>query len=370
MTHPWLERLIPNHIRDFDPYTPSKPDQELKQLYGLDHLHRLNNNENVLGPAPNACRILHEFSAGTIPIYPNGDSFDLRLALAQLSGKSPDQFLVGNGSCEIITSIIKAFCSPGDNIVTADKTFAVYEWVATFSGCEARLVPLNNFGFDPQGMLDAVDARTKIIFVCNPNNPTGTYWDTQTMTRFLDAVNEKCIVVIDEAYFEYVDQPDYPNAMQLMETWPNVVTFRTFSKMYALAACRIGYLCASKEIVHIVRRAHIVYSVNTLAQIMALAALNDETDFMDRTRQMVTSDKTMLTRTCKNLGLPIVAGEGNYVMIKVPVADTLIYRRLMKKGFMVRTMTGFRFPNWIRVSMGLPQVMEGFCNALEGVVSP
>lgn len=141
MTHPWLEHLIPDHIRDFDPYTPSKPDRELKRLYGLDHLHRLNNNENVLGPAPNTCRILQEFSAGTIPIYPNGDSFDLRLALADRFSKTPDQFVVGNGSCEIITSIIKAFCSSGDNIVTADKTFAVYEWVATFSGCEARLVP-------------------------------------------------------------------------------------------------------------------------------------------------------------------------------------------------------------------------------------
>ena len=369
MTYPWLERLIPPHIREFEPYSPSKPDRELKHLYGLDHLHRLNNNENSLGPSPGVRKILHEFSAPAVPIYPNGDSFDLRNALAERFNKTPDHFLIGNGSCEIITSAIKALCSPGDNVITADKTFAVYEWVATFSGCEARLIPLKNFGFDPQGMLDAADDRTKIIFVCNPNNPTGTYWDKETMTRFLDAVNERYIVVIDEAYFEYVEQEDYPDAMELMATYPNVVTFRTFSKMYALAACRIGYLCAHPDIVHVIRRAHIVYSVNTLAQMTALAALKDETDFITRTRQLIAQDKTMLARTCDTLELPMVSGEGNYVMINVPVADTLIYRRLMKKGFMVRTMTGFRFPNWIRVSMGHPEVMEAFCKALGEVVT-
>ncbi|MCP4452573.1 MAG: aminotransferase class I/II-fold pyridoxal phosphate-dependent enzyme, partial [Planctomycetes bacterium] len=236
------------------------------QLYRVDHLHRLNNNENALGPPPEVGELVNQFPPATVPVYPNGDCHDLRGILAQRFEKGEDQFLVGNGSCEVIASVIKAFCTTGDNIITADRTFAVYEWVAEFSGLEARLIPLKDNGFDPQAMLDAMDPHTKILFVCNPNNPTGTYWDRDVMTDFLDQVDNRAMVVIDEAYFEYVEEADFPDGMVLMDRYPNVVVFRTFSKMYALAALRIGYLCASPGVVELIRRTHIVYSVNTLAQ--------------------------------------------------------------------------------------------------------
>lgn len=363
-----LDRLVPAYIQAFEPYTPSRPDHELRRLFGVDHLHRLNNNENSLGPPPAARQVIKNFEAGYAPIYPSGDCFDLRQALAVKFGKSADQFLVGNGSCEVIASVIKAFCERGDNIVTADKTFAVYEWVAEFSGLQARLTPLRDMAFDPQAMLDAADERTKIFFVCNPNNPTGTYWDESTLRGFLEAVGNQRIVVLDEAYFEYVAQEDYPDGLKLMRDYPNLVVFRTFSKMYALAGLRVGYLCGAFEVVNIIRRTHVVYSVNSLGQIAAAAALTDDGPFIAATRFMVAEAKNLLRTQCARLGLESVCHEGNYMMVRTPLSDTLLYRKLANKGVLVRTMTGFRFPGWIRVSLVQRPVMEEFCRVLEEVL--
>ncbi len=363
-----LDTLVPEYIRGFEPYYPSRPDSVLKALYGVNTLHRLNNNENPLGPSPKVRQIIRTFPPEAVPVYPNGDCFNLRTKLADRFHKSEDQFLVGNGSCEVITSVIKAFCTKGDNIITADKTFAVYEWVAEFSGVQARLIPLMDFAFDPQAMLDAMDNRTKIIFVCNPNNPTGTFWDTETMKHFLERVDERCMVVIDEAYFEYVEDPTYPDSMDLLKDHPNVIVFRTFSKMYALAALRIGYLCSSPEVVDIVRRAHIVYSVNTMAQLAAAASIEDNDALIYSTRDMVKEAKAMLCPFFEAIGLEYLSHQGNYMMVRTPVSDTMLYRILMKQGMMIRTMTGFRFPNWIRISLVQKPVMEDFLTAFESVI--
>ncbi len=362
-TQPLLD-LVPEHVRRFEPYTPSRPDPELMRLYGVTRLNRLNNNENALGPPAAARRVIEGFPSERAAIYPSGDCYLLRQALAERFGKAPEQFLVGNGSCEIIASVIKAFCGPGDNIVTADKTFAVYEWVAEFSGFEARLIPLRDHAFDAEAMLAAVDGRTKIVFVCNPNNPTGTYWSEALFTEFLDAVDGRCVVVADEAYLEFVDRPDFPDGMRLMERYPNLASFRTFSKMYGLAALRAGYLCASQELVDLVRRTHIVYSVNSQAQAAAAAAIADDGEHLAATRRMVAEARAILERGFTDLGLEYVSGEGNYVMARTPVSDSLLYRRLMKREYMVRTMTGFRFPNWIRVTLTHGPIMEGFLQAL------
>ncbi len=358
-----LDRLVPAHIRLFEPYYPSMPDRELMALYGLEYLHRLHNNENALGPPPLVRTRLEQFHAGAIPVYPNGDSRELRQALAEKFGKSSEQFLVGNGSCELISSVVKAFCEEGDNIVTADRTFAVYEWTASFSGIEARLIPLNEFAFDPDAMLNAIDSRTKVVFLCNPNNPTGTYWDKATMCRFLDAIGGEVIVVADEAYGEYVDREDYPDCIEMLERYPNLIVFRTFSKMYALAALRVGYLCASEELVDIVRRAHVAYSVNTLGQLAAAAAVQDDSSFVADTRTMVANGRHMLRTLFTDMGFEHSINEGNYAMVKTPMSDTLLHRKLLCKGIMVRTMTGFRFPNWIRISIVQEPVMEEFCAA-------
>lgn len=364
-----LDRLVPDYIKRFEAYIPSKPDHELKKLYGCARLFRLNNNENPLGPTPNAQEVIRRFPPPQASLYPSGDCYDLRYRLAEKFGIDPGQFLVGNGANEVISFVIKAFCQQGDNIITADKTFAVYEWVAEFSGFEARLVPLQDFGFDDQGMLARIDERTKILFVCNPNNPTGSYWSTERLRRFLDSIDGRQIVVVDEAYREFVDAPDFPNGMELIRDYPNLVVFRTFSKMYALAGLRIGYLAGNREVVDIIRRTCVVYSVNTLAQVAALASLDDDEEHILLSKKLVQEGKAFLTRELGPLGLPMVPGEGNFLMVQLPISDSFVYRKLMTRGLMVRTMTGFRFPNWIRVTISHPEAMEALVEALAKILA-
>lgn len=366
MTAGGLEYLVPSYIKTFDAYIPSKPDPELKKLFGCSCLYRLNNNENPLGPPLAAQEILKQFPPRQASIYPSGDSYYLREKIAEKFKLHPDQILVGNGANEVITFVIKAFCEAGDNIVTADKTFAVYEWVAIFSGYEARLVPLKEYCFDDEGMLDRIDARTKILFVCNPNNPTGTYWNKEMLCRFMDRVDGRQIVVVDEAYCEFVEKEDFPDGISLIDRYPNLVVFRTFSKMYGLAGLRIGYLAGSLEVVNIIRRACVVYSVNTLAQEAAMLALDDQ-EHIKRTNSLVREEKAYLQRELTRLGLSFVINEGNYLMVKLPVSDTLVYRRLMPRGVMVRTMTGFRYPNFIRITIAPHEAMEALVRGLDAI---
>jgi len=362
-----LNKLVPDYIRKFEAYVPSKPDPELMKLYRCKQLYRLNNNENPLGPPSAAREILRRFRPAGAAIYPSGDSYYLRQKLASVHGLDPDQFLVGNGANEVIAFVIKAFCQEGDNIITADKTFAVYEWVAEFSGIEARLIPLKNFTFDDQGMLAQIDERTKVLFLCNPNNPTGTYWNEVTLRRFLDAVAGRRIVVVDEAYFEFVEKRDYPNGIRLLGEYPNLVVFRTFSKMYGLAGLRIGYLAGDLNVVNIIRRTCVVYSVNAVAQDTAIAAIDDDSHIRN-TRDLVRREKAYLRRELDRLSLETRIAEGCYVMVKLPMSDTLAYRKLMAQGVMVRSMTGFRYPNWIRVSIGSHEAMEAFVRALKNIL--
>jgi len=362
---PDLDFLVPAYVREFEPYVPSKPDAELKMLYGCPRLYRLNNNENALGPPPAAQAIIRGFHPPRGALYPSGDSYYLRHEIAARYDMHPDQLIVGNGANEVIAFVIKAFCAPGDNIITADRTFAVYEWVATFSGITAKLIPLKDEGFDAEEMLRAIDGRTKILFLCNPNNPTGAYWDKDRLTSFLENVAGRQIVVVDEAYCEFVEAADYPDGMKMIAEFPNLVVFRTFSKMYGLGGLRIGYLAGSPEVVAMIRRTCVVYSVNSIAQEAALAALRDDTGHIERTRAMVRASRAYLKEELGKMNLPVIAGEGNFLIVKLPGSDTLAYRRLMAEGVMIRPMTSFRSPNHIRVTLAQPEAMEAFIAALK-----
>lgn len=364
-----LDRLVPSYVAGFEAYIPSKPDAELRKLYGCQVLHRLNNNENPLGPPPQARLRLEEFESGRAAIYPSGDCYYLREALAERHGLSPEQVLLGNGANEVIAFVIKAFCEWGDNIVTADRTFAVYEWVARFSGLEPRLVPLKNDEFDDQAMLAQVDDRTKVVFLCNPNNPTGTYWSKNRLEAFLDLLGERCLMVVDEAYMEFVEQPDFPDGLTLLDKYPNLILFRTFSKMYGLAALRVGYLVGQREVVEIIQRTCIAYSVNSVGQDCALAALQDDRAHLQATRRLVAEGKAYLAREFARLGLPLHYGEGPFVVCQSPISDTLMYRKLMKRGYMIRPMTGFRAPGQVRISLSHLEVLEGLVAAFEEVLN-
>ncbi|MFA5183001.1 MAG: histidinol-phosphate transaminase [Syntrophales bacterium] len=361
---PALNALVPEFVKSFEPYIPSRPPDILKKQYQYETLYHLNNNENALGPPSAAQQVLRDFPSFNATYYPSGDSYHLRLRLAEFYGLHPDQFIVGNGANESITLLIKAFCEIGDNIVTADKTYGGYEWVARFSGIGALLTPLKDLTFDPEAMLEKINARTKIVFLCNPNNPTGTYWSRRQLTDFMDRVLGRCIVVMDEAYCEFVDQADYPDGMSLIGTYPNLVIFRTFSKMYGLAGLRIGYLAADIDVINIIHRTAVVYSVNALAQAAALAAIGDR-DHILRTWEMVAEGKDFLKKELSLLGLEFSAGEGNYLSINLPFSDSLAYRRMMQQGVMVRMMTAFRFPNCIRVTIARMEAMQACIEALK-----
>ncbi|ATW27856.1 histidinol-phosphate transaminase [Candidatus Formimonas warabiya] len=367
-TFPPLKTLVPSYIQKFETYIPSKPDPVLKEMFGVDHLWRLNNNENALGPSPRALEAIASFDPSLSSVYPSGDAYFLRHMLGEATGHTSEAFIVGNGANEVIAFVIKAFCSEGDNIITADKTFAVYEWVAEFSGFEAKLVPLVAYRFDPEGMLSRIDGRTKIIFICNPNNPTGTYWSESLLRQFLDRVDGRCMVVLDEAYAEFVEKPDFPDGFSLIREYPNLIVFRTFSKMFGLAALRIGYLVGDPTVVEVIRRTSICYSVNTLAQIAAVASLEDREFQINRTRELINASRTFICRELDRLGLHYIAGEGNFLMIRVPMSDTSVYRRFMQCGVMVRTMTAFRFPNYIRITLAKRPALEEFIKAMESLL--
>ncbi len=360
---PKLNDLVPEFVKSFEPYIPSRPVDVLKKQYHYQTLYHLNNNENALGPPLAAQKVLKEFNPFKAAFYPSGDSYHLRRKLADCYHLHPDQFIVGNGANESITLLIKSFCEMGDNIITADKTYGGYEWVARFSGITPRLTPLKKLGFDPEAIIEQIDSRTKIVFLCNPNNPTGTYWSRKVLTDFMEKINGRCMVVLDEAYIEFVDKADFPDGMSLITTYPNLVVLRTFSKMYGLAGLRIGYLAADNDVTNIIHRTAVVYSVNALAQEAALAALDDR-DHIMRTREMVAAGKDFLNREIQALGLKCSSGEGNYFNVKLPFSDSLAYRRMMQQGVMVRMMTPFRFPNSIRITIAKEDAMQACVAAL------
>ena len=363
-----LDRLVPAHVRAFEAYVPSPPDDVLLRRFGVAHLHRLNNNENPLGP-PAACRdILARWDPRDAALYPQGDGWHLRRALAARFGLDAEQVILGNGANEVIAFVIKAFCEPGDNIVTADRTFAVYEWLASFSGIAPRLVPLRDDGFDDAALLRAIDARTRVLFLCNPNNPTGSWWDHARLARFLDAVDGRCIVVADEAYAEFAEEPDFPDSFALMARHPNLVVFRTFSKMWGLAGLRIGWMAAAPDVAATVRKTSISYSVNLLALEAARAAVWDAAHIA-ATRAHVGAARARLGALAGRLGLTMVGAIGNFAMLHLPLADTVVHRRLMARGVMARAMTSFRYPGWQRVSFGSDEAMEAFAGALEAVLA-
>ncbi|WP_439598321.1 pyridoxal phosphate-dependent aminotransferase [Falsiroseomonas sp.] len=363
-----LERLVPAHVAAFEAYVPAPPDDVLLRRFGVPHLHRLNNNENPLGPPAAAQAVLAGWDVREAAAYPQGDGWHLRRAIAGHFGLEAEQVILGNGANEVIGFVIKAFCEAGCNIVTADRTFAVYEWLASFSGIEPRLVPLRADGFDEVALLRAIDAQTRVVFLCNPNNPTGSWWDHARLERFLEAVDGRAIVVADEAYAEFADVPGFPDSFALMARHPNLVVFRTFSKAWGLAGLRIGWMAAAPAVAATVRKTSISYSINRMALEAARAAVWD-TAHLAATREQVRQGRAALSALAARLGLPLLGGIGNFAMLRLPIPDTVAHRRLMARGVMARAMTSFRYPGWLRVSCGPPPAMAAFAEALEAVLA-
>ena len=336
-------------LKDLVSYKPGKPIEELARERGLQpsDIIKMASNENPLGPSPKAVeamtRALHEAH-----IYPDGGGYRLRDAIAQKFGVSMDQVLLGNGSNEIIEFVGHAFLSPGDNIITAEHAFVVYKLMATLFGATTIEVPDPNFIHDLDAMLAAVTPRTKELFIANPNNPTGTMVSMEALERFMDKVPDHVVVVIDEAYYEFVEEPQ--DTLKFVREGRNVVLLRTFSKIQGLAGLRIGYGIGSEPLMNVLHKTRQPFNANAIAQAGALAGLLDD-EHQNRTKRITDEGRAYLQSEFQNMGLEYVPSSANFVLVKVGDGNA-VFQSMLNKGVIVRAMAEYKLPEWVRISVG------------------
>lgn len=353
-------------LRDLVAYEPGKPIEDVARELGipLEKIIKLASNENPLGPSPRAKQAIIDL-AERAHFYPDGGGYYLRQAIAEKNGLSLNNVMLGNGSNEIIEFIGHAFLQPGDEIVVADHAFVVYKLMATLFGATTIEVPDPNFIHDLDAMLAAVTPRTKQLYVANPNNPTGTLVSPEKIEELLDRVPAHVMVVLDEAYYEFLDSP--PDTLRYVREGRNVVVLRTFSKIQGLANLRIGYGMAAPEIIEVLQKTRQPFNANGFAQAAALAAINDQ-DHQDRTKQVTDEGRTHLQQAFTELGLEFVPSFANFVLVHVGDGNR-VFKELLAKGIIVRAMAGYKLPEWIRVSIGTAKQNETFLEALKEVLA-
>lgn len=347
-------------------YKPGKPIEEVKKELGLNEVIKLASNENPYGTSPLAkAAIVSELD--NLSIYPDGSAAELTSALARHLGVRNENIIFGCGSDEIIALIARAFFLPGDETIMADQTFSVYKSNADIENAVTIEVPLTSGAHDLEAMLAKVTDRTKVIWVCNPNNPTGTIVSAEALTTFLDSVPKHVMVVLDEAYAEYVTDLSYSNGIELLNNYPNLVVLRTFSKIYGLAALRIGYGVASPEIINLINQVREPFNTSRVAQAAALAALGDQ-EYVQNCRNLNSNGILQLQGEFKRLGLEAFPAHGNFIMVNVRKPAVEVFDSLLRKGIIVRAGHS-RYPSYIRVTVGSTEQNESFITALEQVLS-
>ncbi|RUT36073.1 histidinol-phosphate transaminase [Paenibacillus zeisoli] len=347
-------------------YQQGKPVEEVKRELGLDEVIKLASNENPYGASPKAKAAIEQ-ELSQISMYPDGNAVELTEVLAGHLGVNRDQFVFGCGSDEVIALITRAFLLPGEENIMADQTFSVYKSNADIEGAVSIEVPLVEGTHDLDGMLKAVNERTKIIWICNPNNPTGTIVAHTDIVNFLDKVPEHVLVVLDEAYAEFVTDPSYPDSLSLLSKYPNLMILRTFSKIYGLASLRIGYGVGQPSVVRLINQVREPFNTSRLAQAAAKAALTDH-EFIDACRTKNRSGVEYLTAEFDRLGLKYFPAHGNFILVNVKKSGREVFQSLLKLGIIIRA--GFdKYPEYIRVSVGTPDENTKFIAALEKVLT-
>lgn len=362
-----LKMIIPDHIREIVPYPPGKPLEELEREYGIKNAIKLASNENPLGPSPKAVKAVVE-AIGKLNRYPDGSSFYLRQRLSEKFNVPFEGIVLGNGSNEIIEMVSKAFLQRDDEIVIPEPSFLMYRIVAQVMGARAISVPLSNYQIDLGSMASAITKRTRVVIVNNPNNPTGTVVSKGEWETFLGKLPENVVVVVDEAYIEFVKDGHSFNAIDYISSkGPYVIALRTFSKAYGLAGLRIGYGFTEPEIADYLNRVRQPFNINMLAQVGALAALDDD-DFLQKTRQTVWDGLEYLYREINKMGLKYIPTHANFFLIELPVEARIVYQLLLKKGVIVRAMGSYGLERFIRVTVGLPEENKRFVLSLREVL--
>jgi histidinol-phosphate aminotransferase len=356
------------HVMQLEPYQPGKPLDALQRELGLSDIIRLSANENPLGASPQVLQAIQQFLP-QIHLYPDGACQHLRHALATFYQLPPDHFAFGNGSDELIHFLGLAYLEPGDEVIVANPSFVRYDATALLNNAVLHRVPLTaDYRHDLPAMLAQVNARTKLLFIANPNNPTGTLVYRNEVEQLLDTLPEHVLVVLDEAYFEYVDHPDYPDGLNYVRAGHNVVVLRTFSKAYGLAGLRIGYAIARPEILAPIERVREPFNVNAVAQVAAAAALGDQ-EHIRRTRTLNRQGLQFFYQLCEQLGLRYIPSWANFVMIDVGRDSRAVFQALLRHGILVRTGDIFGMPTFIRVNTGTPEQNARFAEALRAVIA-
>jgi len=350
------------YIFKIKPYVPGKPIDEVRRELGLKSVIKLASNENPYPPSPKALAAMAK-AAREVNRYPDGGCFLLRRTLAKKLNVDDDQLIFGNGSDEIIVLAVKAFAAKGDDVIIAKPSFLVYEIAATLSGARLHQVPLKDFHYDLEAMKAKINARTKIIFIGNPDNPAGTYISQRQVEAFLRCVPKSTLVFFDEAYFEYVQAKDYPDTLALMKKFPNVMTTRTFSKMYGLAGLRVGYGIASPEIIDILNRLREPFNVNSMAQAAAVAVLGDEAYYRHIAKD-VSEQRQYLYRSLDSMDVAYELSFTNFILVNVGGDSSQVANALLKKGVIIRDMAVWGLKGYIRVSIGSASENKRFIKTL------
>jgi histidinol-phosphate aminotransferase len=352
-------------LREITVYEPGKPIEETARELGLDSdaIIKLASNENPLGPSPKAMEAMRE-ALETGHLYPDGGGFCLCNAVASKLGLAPENVILGNGSNEVLEFLGHAFLNPGDDVVTSQYAFIVYKLVATSFGARAIEVPCANYRQDIDGMLAAVTPKTRLMFVPNPNNPTGTLLSQGEIDRLMSHISENVIVVFDEAYFEFLDRP--PDTLRFVREGRNIVVLRTFSKIHGLAGLRIGYAVGPADLVQVLHKTRQPFNVNSIAQAGALAALEDD-EHLRETKRVVDEGRTYLHEQFMNMQIPFVPGTANFVMVRVGDGHA-IFNKLLKQGVIVRPLKGYNLPEWVRISVGTMEENKSLVAALKKAI--
>lgn len=364
--------MLPPHrpeIENLRPFLPGLPDKtipELQEILGREKIIKLSFNENPLGPSPLARRAVRE-AAARMNLYHDPISTRLRSALAEQNLVDPEEIIVGNGADDVVSIIAQAFFQPGDEVVIPDPTFGSYRSSALLMGAAPVLVNLKDFAIDALALLDALGPRSKAIFLCHPNNPTGTYLPTEDLQQFLKALPEHVLAIVDEAYVDYATAPDYTSALPLRSLHQALLVVRTFSKIHGLAAARVGYAIGPRDIIELMSRVRLPFNLNYLGQSAALAALGDLAH-QEKGRRINEEGKAILYRGLKELGLRFWPTQSNFIWVYTGQDSWELTLKMAQKGIIVRPGATFRRPEYLRLSIGLPGQNRLLLKALEDVL--
>jgi histidinol-phosphate aminotransferase len=355
--------LAPSYIRSIAPYQPGKPISELERELGISGIIKLASNENPLGASPAAVAAMQN-AIKTIALYPDGNGFELKDALVKRYGVAHANITLGNGSNDLLELAARAFLQPGDKVVYSAHAFAVYALATQAVGATGISVPAINYGHDLKAMLQAAkDNRVKMVFIANPNNPTGTYLSADELQAFLRGLPPEILVVLDEAYNEYLPEDKRYDSVSWLKEFPNLIISRTFSKAFGLAGLRVGYAMAHEQVTDMMNRVRQPFNVNSVAQAAAVAALRD-VSFVKKTFELNQRGMQQITEGLTKLGLEYIPSYGNFVAFRIAGA-TAMYRRLLELGVIVRPIANYDMPDWLRVSIGLESENAKFLQALE-----